>query len=75
MRPFVYDERFVASLPGAVTALKAFAKGLHFELGTDAEVEHAVEDGRWLPIATAKNVARVLYAFFRERPDACVAFS
>jgi hypothetical protein len=74
-RPFAYDDRFVASLPGGVKALEAFAKGLQFELPADSDLELAAEDGRWLPVATAKNVARILYGFFTEEPDACVAFS
>lgn len=74
-KPFTYDERFVASLPGAVRALQAFAKGLQFDLEEEEEIEYTVENGRWLPIATAKNVARILYAFFTEKPNACVAFS
>jgi hypothetical protein len=74
-KPFVYDERFVASLPGGIRALQAFAKGLHFQLTEEAESEIAVERGRWLPLATAKNVARILYTFFTEKPNACVLFS
>src|SRR5207248_6094501 len=74
-KPFAYEERFVASLPGAVKALGAFAKGLRFELSTEEEMEYGVEDGRWLPVATAKNVARLLYRFFTEKPNACVALS
>lgn len=74
-KPFAYDERFVASLPGGIRALQAFAKGLQFDLTGDTEIEYAVENGKWLPVATAKNVARLLYAFFTEKPNACVAFS
>ena len=74
-RPFVYDERFVASLPGGIKALEAFAKGLRFELTAEPEMEYEVENGKWLPISTAKNVARLLYGFFTEKPNACVALS
>src|SRR5262249_19996130 len=74
-KPFAYEERFVASLPGAVRALQAFARGLQFDLAEEAESEYAVENDQWLPVATAKNVARILYAFFTEKPNACVAFS
>jgi hypothetical protein len=74
-RPFAYDNRFVASLPGGVKALEAFARGLRFEIATDADLELAAEDGRWLPVATAKNVARILHGFFTEKPNACVALS
>lgn len=74
-KPFVYEDRFVASLPGAVKALEAFARGLRFEIAGDADLELEAEDGRWLPVATAKNVARILHGFFTEKPDACVALS
>ena len=74
-KPFAYDERFVASLPGGVRALQAFAKGLQFDLTAEAESEYAVGKGKWLPVATAKNVARILCAFFTEKPNACVLFS
>jgi hypothetical protein len=74
-RPFVYDDRFVASLPGGIRALEAFARGLRFELSADTDLELAAEDGRWLPVGTAKNVARMLYGFFTEKPDACVSLS
>ena len=74
-RPFAFDDRFVASLPGGVKALEAFARGLRFEILAEPDLELTAEDGRWLPVATAKNVARILYGFFTERPNACVAFS
>ncbi len=74
-KPIAYDERFVASLPGGTRALQAFAKGLHFDLAAEADIEYAVENGRWLPVATAKNVARILHGFFTEKPNACVVFS
>jgi hypothetical protein len=74
-RPFAYDDRFVASLPGGVKALEALAKGLRFELSAEEEREYEIEDGRWQPVATAKNVARLLYGFFTEKPNACVALS
>ncbi len=74
-RPFAHEERFVASLPGGIKALEAFARGLRFELATEEEREYEVEDGRWLPVATAKNVARLLHWFFTEKPNACVVLS
>lgn len=74
-KPFSYDERFVASLPGGIKALDAFAKGLGFTLTEDTEVEYEAENGKWLPVSTAKNVARILYDFFTEKPNACVSLS
>ena len=71
--PFTYAECFVASLPGATKALEAFGRGLAFDLNATEDIE--VEDGTWLPVSTAKNVARLLYGFFTQKPDACVALS
>jgi hypothetical protein len=73
--PFAYDDRFVASLPGGVRALEAFADALSFDLAMESEREYDVENGQWLPVPTAKNVARLLYGFFTEKPNACVALS
>jgi len=72
-RPFEYDERFVASLPGGLRALQAFANGLGFDLNADYDDEDSEKTGKWLPVGTAKNVARILYTFFDEEPNACVA--
>jgi hypothetical protein len=44
-------------------------------LAEEAEMEYGAEKGKWLPVATAKNVARILYSFFTEKPNACVALS
>lgn len=71
--PFTHDELFVASLPGGIKALEAFARGLNFDL--EAPEDFEIEDGRWLAVSTAKNVARLLYEFFTKKPDACVALS
>jgi hypothetical protein len=70
--PFVHCDQVVSSLPGARAALEAFATGLGFDL-TEEEPE-LCEDGRWLPVATARNISRILYAFFTEKQDACVAY-
>lgn len=72
-RVFVYDQMFVASLPGAVRALEAFARELRFDLRPVFDEE--VEEGTWMPVATAINVAKLLYSFFTEKPNACVALS
>ena len=66
-RPFEYKEGFVASLPGATRALEGFAKGLGFQV-----TQSASPNGDSLAVATAKEVARMLYRFFTEKPDACV---
>jgi hypothetical protein len=69
-QPLSYEGIFVASLPGAILTLEAFAKGLGFDLTATADVE--LEGGRWLAIANAKSVAKILYGFFTQKPDACV---
>jgi hypothetical protein len=69
-RPFEYDELFFGSLPGASRALEKFAKGLRFDLRGSHDPEEA--RGKWRALATVKNIARILYTFFSERPDACV---
>jgi hypothetical protein len=71
--PFEYDESFVSSLPAALTCLQTLAKAMDFDLSVPAEPE--AKGTKWLPVATAKNVSRILYCFFAEKPDACVAFS
>ncbi len=71
--PFAYDDRYVASLPGAIAALEAFATGLGFYLSSESDLEF--NNGEWLPVATAKNVARILHTFFVEKQGACVVLS
>jgi hypothetical protein len=68
--PLEYEEHYVASLPGGVRALEAFAEALAFDLKGGPEPE--IEDGQWLPVATARNIARILYGFFTEKSGACV---
>lgn len=71
--PFAYDDRYVASLPGAIIVLEAFAAGLQFDL--DQEEEPEFENGQWHPVSTAKNVAAILHRFLIEKQDACVEFA
>lgn len=71
--PFEFDDVFVASLPAAQIALEQFAAGLGFNLEEPENVE--VEVGRWSPVTTAMDVARVLYQFFTEKENACVALA
>ena len=66
------DFVLVTSLPGAVRALEGFAAAVGFDLKTELEPE--VVDEVWDPIATCRNTARMMYAFFDEKPDACVEF-
>ena len=70
--PFEFDESFVASSHAAIKALDTFSKILKFELNSSFDDEEEIDS--WIPIATAKNVARIIYQFFKEKPNACVAF-
>ena len=69
---FEFDEIFVASSPAAMRALETFSKILKFDLNSSFDDEGEILS--WIPIATAKNVARIIYQFLKEKPDACVAF-
>lgn len=71
--PFEFYEIFVASLPKATQALEHFSELLNFDLNSDFDVEDI--DEVWQPIATAKNVARIVYQFFKKNPNICIEFS
>jgi len=70
--PVEFEEYFVGSLPCAIEVLRAFSEVAKFELLSAPDDE--IVDGEWNPIATAFNVARILYAFFHEKPRACVSY-
>ena len=72
--PYEDGERYIASLPAAVEALEGFASGLKFNLSSEPDGEYA-DDGRWLPSATAKNVARILHRFLTKHAATGVALS
>ena len=61
---------FVTSLPGAMNALEAFAQAVGFDLSAEPEPE--IIGDNWQPLATCRNIARIMYQFFSEEPDACV---
>ncbi|MBA4031392.1 MAG: hypothetical protein C0478_10965 [Planctomyces sp.] len=71
--PFHWDESWVASIPAAVIALESLAKSLDFSLEADSELETV--DDKWDAVATSRNIARDLYAFFKESGNSCVAYS
>ncbi len=48
------------------------SKILKFDLNSSFDDEGEILS--WIPIATAKNVARIICQFLKEKPDACVAF-
>jgi hypothetical protein len=71
--PFYWDEAWVASLPAAIIALESLAKSLNFSLAADNEPEEI--NGKWNAVATARNITRDLYIFFKESENTCVAYS
>lgn len=62
---------FVTSLPGAMQALEGFAEAVEFDLNVEFEPEFVDEE--WQPLATCRNIARIMYKFFAEEQNACVA--
>lgn len=77
-KPITIDEFDLASLPAATQALESFAKACSFNLLDDYENEYSKDEygnGIWIPFATVKNIARIIYKFFKEKADSCVAFS
>lgn len=71
--PFEFHGRFVASLPKAIEALEDFAKILDFNLNSDFDDEYI--NNKWQPLNTARNVARIIYQFFKRNSDICIEFS
>jgi hypothetical protein len=71
-KPFRVRGEWIASLPAAVGALEEFARLLRFDLSADPEVEY-IKD-RWVPLATMRNVARILHGFFTTDPTCVVMY-
>jgi len=71
--PFEFYERFVASLPRATQALEHISSLLNFDLNSDFDLEHI--DDEWQPMGTVKNVARIIYQFFKKNPNICIEFA
>jgi hypothetical protein len=71
--PYEHSEIWIASSPGAYICLREFADRLGFDL--DAENESETIEAEWNPMATIRNVARIMFRFLREQPRACVAFT
>lgn len=71
--PFYWDESWVASMPAALIALESLATALDFSLDADNEPETV--DDKWDAVATSRNIARDLHAFFKESGSSCVAYS
>jgi hypothetical protein len=70
--PLHYLRVDVMSKPQAEKALEQFAEVLKFDLTSEPESE--ADGDKWAYTAVARNVARILYQYFREVPNACVAF-
>lgn len=71
--PVSWEESWVASMPAAIIALESLARLLRFSLTQGGEPEEV--DGKWDAVATARNVARDLFMFFRDSKNTCVAYS
>jgi len=72
-KPFVFQEMTVASKVRAMEAMQRLAETLDFGLPSEPEPESA--EDQWLPLATVKNIARIISGYFDEEPDACVAYT
>jgi len=72
-KPFVFYDRDVASLPASKKVLEVLAEIIGFDLFSEFDAEY--QDDRWIPIATVKNVARIIYNFFDKYSNTCVIFS
>jgi len=70
--PFEFEENYVASKIAAENALESFAAILKFDLKSSFDDEGDLV--KWIPMATAKNVARIIYQFFKEKPDTCISY-
>lgn len=71
--PFEFRSSFVASKMAVVKVLESLGKVAGFDLYSDFEEEYVGLS--WNPTATARNIARILYRFFTDKPNACVAFT
>jgi hypothetical protein len=71
--PFSFDVVTVASKVGALATLQGFAQTIGFDITSEAEPELVNE--QWLPISTAKNIARLINRYFAEKPNMCIAFT
>ena len=72
-KPIAFYEVDIASLAAANKALEAFAQAIGFNLLSNLD-DDSIND-KWIPLATAKNVARTIYQFFTTNPNSCVVFS
>ena len=71
--PFSWDESWVASMPAAMKALETLARLLNFSFTRGDEPEEV--NGKWDAVASARNIARGLYIFFKDSKNTCVAYS
>ena len=71
--PVKIDCLDLASLPAATKALEVFSEFCGFNLEYHFDEEY--KECKWVPFSTVKNIARILYNFFKEKPESCVAFS
>lgn len=72
--PLLSEDYSVASKAAAESILVELARFVGFELRDQPEREES-DEGNWMPMATVRNVARLLYQFFSKVPGACVEFN
>ena len=75
--PFeLYDGDYeidVGSVPAILVVLKTFSEAIFFDLYGKFEDEQPYH--KWNPLSTAKNVARVIFKFFKDNENCCISFS
>ncbi len=53
--------------------LEGLSEAISFDLSSKYDKEYI--NDKWIPIATVKNAAKIIYNFFKENPNSCVSFS
>ncbi|MCP4107981.1 MAG: hypothetical protein GY749_20960 [Desulfobacteraceae bacterium] len=72
-KPIKIYEIDIGSLPAVVKTLEALSEAISLDLSSEYEKEYL--NNKWIPVATAKNVAKIIYNFFKKNPKSCVSFS
>lgn len=72
--PLKYHGINVASKPGAERALEVLAKALSFDIMAPLTLPEEIGD-KWKPLLSVQNIARIIYQFFKEKPEACVEYT
>lgn len=72
--PLEWYDRWIASKPMALESLEELAQACQFDLTAQMEKEWS-DEGDWVAPGTARNVARILYAFFSSIERGCIEFA